>query len=122
MPAARRFAARARSAMRRFLGARIANRAPRSGSLPAAARAEATGYTLGGSPAGSLAVEFAVPLGIGVSHGALRGRGRTPLDGRRYVGALRGRGRTPSDGRRYVHGESDVQRLFVRSPNRPHAA
>ena len=55
-----------------LLGARIANRAPRSGRLLAAARAEATGYTLGGSPAGSLAVEFAPPLGIGVGHGALR--------------------------------------------------
>ena len=88
-----------------LLGARIADRAPGSGSLPAAARTQALGHTLRGSPPGSLAVEFAPPLGIGVSHGALRGRGRTP-----------------SDGRRYVHGEGDVQRLFVRSPNRPHAA
>ena len=54
-----------------LLGARIADRAPKSGSLPAAARTQALGHTLGGPPMGSLAVEFALPLGIGVGHGTL---------------------------------------------------
>ena len=57
-----------------FLGTGIADRAPGCRCLPAAARTETSRQALGGSPARSLALELAPPLGICIGHGVLPAR------------------------------------------------